>query len=146
MNKPQNGTAAAPKLARPRALIVEDEPTITLYLAACLEELGYEVASTGSALAALAVARKTGNFCVAFIDLGLPDSSGLELISTLQALRPDIRVVIASGYGEMALRDSDSWGIPVIVLSKPFDRAKVADALRQLGLAVLEGGDPAARE
>ena len=116
------------------ALIVDDEPLIAMYLCACLERLGFQVRSAGSATEALSIAAENGGFGVAFVDLGLPDRSGLELIASLRAKHRNLPVVVASGYGEMALRDADGWRGPVAILSKPFDEAMVAGALEKLGL------------
>ena len=117
-----------------RALIVDDEPLIAMYLCSCLERLGFRVSSAGSAAEALSIAAENGAFGVAFIDLGLPDQSGLELIASLRAKNRNLPVVVASGYGDMALRDADGWRGPVAILPKPFDENMVADALGKLGL------------
>ena len=70
---------------------------------------------------------------VAFIDVGLPDRSGIEVARELRARWPSLRVAIATGYGEQA-RSRVQRDAQTTFLSKPFDTADVAAALRSLGL------------
>jgi CheY-like chemotaxis protein len=115
------------------ALIVEDEPLVRMVLADTLEELGFEVVQAASAREGMASAERLIAFQVAFVDVGLPDRSGIELARELRSRWPHLRIAIASGYGGQAI------GIfandpRVTALSKPFDSAAVAAALSKLGI------------
>src|SRR5882757_1982168 len=103
------------------ALVVDDETTIGSYLAETLDEMGFSASVAGTCAEALEISRTHGAFTVAFIDLALPDGSGLELISDLQAMHPGLHIVIASGYGSMAVHDIDDNNRPPPVLSKPYN-------------------------
>lgn len=116
----------------PRALIVEDEPAVSTYLRQELEELGYEVQEAGTFGMAMGMLKPDYSFDVAFIDLGLPDRSGLELITEVQRLQPYLPVVWATGYGHMVRSDmSESLQSPVL-LTKPYNREAILVALNAL--------------
>ncbi len=121
---------------RPLALVVDDEVLISMYLAETLEEMGFAVTTAGTAEEALAIVNGDAAFKVAFIDLGLPGRSGLELIAELKTLQPKLPIVIASGYGLMAARDVDDNNRAPAVLSKPYDGKKVVGVLTELGIAI----------
>ena len=121
---------------RPAALVVDDEVLISMYLAETLEEMGFAVTTAGTAEEALAIVNTDATFKVAFIDLGLPGRSGLELIAELKSIQPKLPVVIASGYGLMAARDVDDNNRAPAVLSKPYDGKKILGVLTDLRIAI----------
>jgi len=114
-------------------LVVDDEPMVVQYLETELQSQGYRVYSANSAEQALEVARRYGPLDAALVDLALPNSSGLELISKLRELQGDLLVIIASGYAHLAVRDQDA-SPAAAVLGKPFDAGSLARCLRGLGL------------
>jgi PAS domain S-box-containing protein len=124
---------ARPQKGEPVALIVEDEPLIRMFLADLLGDVGYRTVQVSSAREALGECERSSSVDVAFIDVGLPDRSGIEVAAELRSRWPGLRVAIASGYGDQARarvqRDANTT-----FLSKPFDAAAVAAALHSLGL------------
>lgn len=121
---------------KPLALVVDDELEIGKFLADALDEMGFEACTVGTCAEALASSQKHGAFTVAFIDLALPDGSGLELISELRSLQPGLPIVIASGYASMAVLDRDEYNRAPPVLSKPYESKDVADILIGLGITI----------
>lgn len=121
---------------KPSALVVDDEALVSMFLAEKLEEMGFDVSTAGSAEEALALTHANQAFTVAFIDLGLPGRSGLELIADLQSLHPKLPVVISSGYGSMAERDIDDHNRPPTILPKPYDGKKVLSVLTGLSIPI----------
>jgi ActR/RegA family two-component response regulator len=122
--------------ARPSALVVEDEAVIGRYLADTLDDMGFQSSAVTTCEEALQVTATHGRFTVAFIDLALPDRSGLELIAELKARDPNLPIVIASGYGAMAVNDIDDNNQPPPVLCKPYDAKVVAAVLKDLGIHI----------
>ncbi|MGH8175196.1 MAG: response regulator [Steroidobacter sp.] len=115
------------------ALIVEDEPLVRMFLADTLEEASFTVVQAASAGEALQAVERLHSIDVAFIDVGLPDRSGLELAAEFRERWPDLNIAIASGYGDQVrsrLRDDAR----VTFLGKPFDAAAVGAALKTLGV------------
>lgn len=121
---------------RPSALVVEDEAVIGRYLADTLDDMGFQASAVCSFDEALEVTATHGRFTVAFVDLALPERSGLELIAELKSRHPELPIVIASGYGAMAINDTDDNNQPPPVLCKPYDAKVVAEVLTQLGIPI----------
>ncbi|MCU0982206.1 MAG: response regulator, partial [Pirellulaceae bacterium] len=134
--------AAAPALEKPppggsgeRILLVDDHALVRDAMRSLLEQLGYRAIDFGRPLEALAAFRAhPHDFDLVLTDLSMSEMNGAELARELLIARPDIPVIISSGY-ELAgvaqhLRD---LGIRE-VLTKPIQREGLAAALmRALG-------------
>ena len=80
-------------------LVVEDEEMLSELLKASLEALGYTVITASSGDQALSIYETLGEeIALVISDLGLPGMSGRDLFQKIRALRPEARVVIATGY------------------------------------------------
>jgi len=110
-------------------LIVEDVVLVRVATAAMLEQLGYPVAEAGDGHRALAALAKNPAIGVMVADLGLPGMPGRELIEKARALRPSLRIVVASGYSR-ASGSGDPVFRDVQYLPKPFDIAELERAVR----------------
>lgn len=121
------------------ALVVDDEPTVCEFLSQALEDMGYAVEPAHNVQSALKVVKSNHPFDVAFIDLGLPDQSGLELIAEIKRIQPSLPIVLATSYAYMAEHDVDDNDGPPVVLAKPYDRQSITDVLRGLGFATPGG-------
>lgn len=84
-----------------RILLVDDEPLLRRAFRALLEASGYEVSEAGSAKEALEKTRAESPALV-FLDLGLPDRSGLEVAREITR-ESDVRVVAITGRSEPGL-------------------------------------------
>jgi len=115
---------AAP-VAGIRLLFVEDDPLVRESVVPALEKAGFEVFTAESADHALALLDTGAAVDIVFSDVVMPGSmSGIELAASLRARRPQVGVVLTTGYSEQRV------SIPgVQVLPKPYD---IADALRVL--------------
>jgi len=114
-------------------LVVDDEPLVRMDLAKELGECGFEVIQAASAREGLAAAVLRNTIDFAIVDIGLPDRSGLDLATEFRARWPDMKIAIASGYGESAMGRLRS-DPQVTFLAKPFDRAALARAMEKLGI------------
>jgi DNA-binding response OmpR family regulator len=113
-----------------KALLVEDEVLIAALAVDALEELGYQIVEAATARAALEHARAgIDTFAVAIIDVGLPDGRGDALALELRALRADLPIIIATGYGESGL-DGGLRDKQIIVLGKPYDISQLHAAIK----------------
>ena len=81
-----------------KILVVDDDPSIGALLAEALKVTGYQTIHCTHPKDALAVSVKE-NFELAFIDINLPDMSGLELASKIKHHNPIRDVVFITGYG-----------------------------------------------
>ena len=115
-------------------LLVEDEPFVAMVAQQLLEDDGFSVthAATGSQALSCAVQDATA-LDAAIVDLGLPDMRGEDLVRQLRALRDDLPVVIASGYGlaemSVAFQGMGRMGF----VSKPYDGRALYRALSDAG-------------
>lgn len=109
-----------------RILLVEDELLIQMLAVDQLESLGFTVETAASATEAMNKIKLIGDLEAAVVDLGLPDRKGDILIREMRALYPSMPIVVASGYGETAVRNSFEDDRRITFLAKPY----VADDLK----------------
>jgi PAS domain S-box-containing protein len=109
---PASGTAApavrsdamaAPERASGTVLIVDDEETIRISAQRMIERAGFSVLIASGGREAIRVFREHQNdvSCV-LLDLTMPDLDGAETFRELRGIRPDVRVILTSGYSEEA--------------------------------------------
>ena len=120
------------------ALVVDDELAICEYMSDVLKGVGIEVYCAQSVESALDIADSRLSLDVAFVDLSLPDRTGLELISELRQLRPQLPIVVATAYAGMAKADLEESPTPQLVLSKPYDEAAILDVLTRLNIPLTQ--------
>jgi PAS domain S-box-containing protein len=108
----------------PVVLIVEDEPMVRLAAVDMVASLGFRALQAGDGEAALAILKAGERVDVLFTDVGLPGMRGPELAGAAKALRPDLKVVFASGYG-----DADEAFGGAARLGKPYLQEELAEAL-----------------
>src|ERR1700694_2567183 len=105
-----------------KVLLVEDEALVAMVAVETLNELGFEVVEATTARAALNHFGADGaQFEFAVVDFGLPDCPGEQLIAELKALRPDLPIIVASGYNEDLLRSRIKLVDRLAFLNKPYD-------------------------
>ena len=113
-----------------KLLLVDDDLPLRRNLTRQLERHGFEVMGTGSLQEAYDVASETLPD-YALIDLNLSDGHGMELVKTLRELRPQIRVVVLTGYDSIASSVLATKAGAVGYLAKPVQPDDVIAALRE---------------
>lgn len=142
MNPPEDGSSSADSssgskgVAHPgagrRLLLVDDDPPLRRSMARALERRGFEVVAVES----LAEARDRAwahRPQYAVLDIRLADGSGLDLVQILREIRPEIRIVIVTGYGYVATAVAAIKAASVAYLAKPVDADDVIAALLKSG-------------
>lgn len=117
-------------------LVVDDDPLVATGTVAMLEDLGHTVLEAGSAAAALALLDDRMEVDLVITDHAMPDMTGVELARTLSQIRPNLKVILATGYADLPSPAGDDFDLPR--LSKPFLQAELAQMIAQH--APLEGG------
>lgn len=88
-------------------LIVDDNKTIRLSLSVLLKHAGYESEAVASPDEALVSARTRPDLQLAVIDMNFSDTTsgeeGLELLQRLKVLRPEVPVILITGWGSIPL-------------------------------------------
>jgi PAS domain S-box-containing protein len=123
-------------------LFVDDEELLAQMGHDMLSRLGYRVTACGSSLEALATfQRSPGDFDLVITDQTMPDMTGLDLARRMLQIRPDIPIILCTGYSNLVdEKKAKSVGIREFVL-KPLTKGMVATLIRQaLGDKGKEGG------
>ncbi|CAA2159932.1 Blue-light-activated protein [Methylobacterium brachiatum] len=79
-------------------LVVEDFPDVRQTAVQLLEGLGYQVLDAYNGQAALEILQAHPEIQVLFTDVRMPGMNGLELAEIARRHRPDLKVVLTSGY------------------------------------------------
>lgn len=93
--------AAQAAAARPkqRIMVVDDEKMLLILTAELLRDAGYEVVTAPSGFECLDLFRLSPrDFDLVLLDLNMPLMDGEETFQRLRALRPDVRVMLCTGY------------------------------------------------
>ncbi len=122
-------------------LVVDDEAVVRDAVRLILGSEGWKVAQAGDATAALAHEALAGCRMI-FCDMMLPGQSGLDLVRELRRRRPDVPIVLITGYAtfENAARALEAGA--TAFLAKPFDDTELLNHARP----VLERTETGGRE
>jgi signal transduction histidine kinase/CheY-like chemotaxis protein len=126
---------AARELPRGRGemvMVVDDERSLVALAEETLAELGYEPAGFDSSVTALEAFRaEPQRFDLVLTDETMPDLSGVELAREIRRLRPDLPIVLMSGYSGAKLTERAQATGVAEVLRKPLVRRDIAEALER---------------
>lgn len=112
---------------RGTVLVVDDEDLVRASTAHMLSELGYSVIEAGSAEDALTVLDTPSTIDLLVTDHLMPGITGTDLAKRARTLRPNLRILVISGYAETKGISSD---LPR--LTKPFKQTDLAASLARL--------------
>ncbi|MGB8274739.1 MAG: ActR/PrrA/RegA family redox response regulator transcription factor [Alphaproteobacteria bacterium] len=113
-------------------LIVEDDAPMRNRLGRALERRGFKVVLAESfAEAKVRIAEIPPAYAV--VDMKLSDGSGLDIVAALREARPDTRIVMLTGYGNIASAVAAVKAGAIDYLSKPADADMVTAALLTTG-------------
>jgi CheY-like chemotaxis protein len=112
-------------------LLVEDEKSVRVTVAAFLEDLDYRVLVAESPRTAQALASKQpGLIDLLITDIVMPQMSGHELARTLVENSPGMKCVFMSGYSAGTVAGRGELVQGQVFLSKPFSKFELARAVR----------------
>ena len=116
-----------------RILIVDDEWPIVKMESQILERLGYRVSTCTGSLEALALfSQKPTDFDLVITDMTMPDMTGDRLAAALMEIRPDIPVILCTGYSNRNSEEAaDALGIKAFAY-KPIVKADLAKTIRKV--------------
>jgi signal transduction histidine kinase len=131
----------SPLGGRRRILLVEDDDDVIRATAEILRDAGFEVATAATGAQALAVLRSDTRVDLLFTDVAMPGGvDGVALAEAGLEARPDLKVLLTSGYSETLLREHGRLhDLPI--LAKPYHRDELVRRLQGLlRPAETEGG------
>ncbi len=117
-----------------RVLVVDDEAAVLDVAKCALERAGYQVQTATTGPQALEVLRSSNHFGLILLDMSMPGMSGIDAVTEIRAVNPNLPILLCSGYSEVEMRKR-SEGLAVSgFVQKPFTakslREKVAFHLR----------------
>jgi signal transduction histidine kinase/CheY-like chemotaxis protein len=110
-------------------LLVDDEQLVRASTADMLTDLGYRVVEAQTAEDALRKLDEELHVDILITDHLMPGMTGAELARAVAQRRPDLRVLLISGYAE-----AEGVGLEFVRLTKPFRQAELAKALLELAV------------
>lgn len=141
--KPKSATEHAVPAARgsERILLIDDEPFLAELGKQMLERLGYQVdVCTGSREALDRFRDEPRSFDLILTDMTMPEMTGDQLAAGMLEIRPDIPIILCTGYSKKLLnRNAGDLGVRA-VLMKPLRHAELARTVRKVLDGSIAGG------
>jgi len=115
-----------------RILFVDDEEVLVDLGHSMLSGLGYQVVGRTSCMEALEFFRtRPGRFDLVITDMTMPNMTGIELAQKLMLIRPDIPIILCTGFSEVITPDrAKKLGIRELIM-KPIILEQLAAAIRR---------------
>ncbi len=116
-----------------RILWVDDELEMATMISQMLQRLGYKVVVSTSSTEALDMFKADpGRFDLVITDMAMPKMTGMELASELLSIRPEVPIILCSGFAEtMTEERAKSIGIRDFIV-KPIRKSEIAAAIRRV--------------
>jgi two-component system, cell cycle sensor histidine kinase and response regulator CckA len=133
-------TAHAPEVEPPPAdlagtgtvLLVEDEDAVRVFAARALKNKGYKVLQARTGEQALDILRDTADVDLMITDMMMPGMDGGTLARLIRVERPEIRIIIISGYSEEVARGDIVDTADFHFLPKPFSLSQLAGKVKDV--------------
>jgi CheY-like chemotaxis protein len=134
----RSSPAEASALGSETVLLVEDDQGVLEVVTAMMEDLGYRVLTALNGLEALSILERGEPIELLFTDLVMPHGiSGGDLALRARQMRPELKILLGSGYSARMSPDTATAIADLPILGKPYRRDELAAKLR----SVLSGGD-----
>lgn len=118
-------------------LVIDDEEMVRRVAKAVLELYGYRVLAAEHGEQGLAVyQQRQDEIQVVLLDLQMPQMGGEETYRRLRLIRPDVRVILSSGYSDTEALGRFAGKDLAGFIKKPYTAAQLAEVVRQ----ALKGG------
>jgi CheY-like chemotaxis protein len=114
-----------------RILVIDDEDAARGLLQAVLEHFSYRVLPARSGSEGLGLfARQSEDVDLIILDLTMPGMSGAQALPKLRAIRPEVPIIVSSGYDQTeALRQCGESTVDGF-LQKPFSLTQLSETVR----------------
>ncbi len=128
-------TAASTPIPRgtERILLVDDDKSLIQSVQHMLKRLGYKViGKTSSALALKIFHAQPDIFDLVITDMTMPHMTGVELANELLSIRPDIPIILCTGFSDMInKKGAEAQGIRELIM-KPINTRNMAETIRRV--------------
>jgi CheY-like chemotaxis protein len=106
-------------------LLVDDDALVSMNTANMLMDLGHNVVESHSATHALQFLASDAKFDVVVTDYAMPGMNGLDLATKIRQMKPEMPVILATGYAELPSHST----LDFPRLAKPYSQGELADLL-----------------
>jgi PAS domain S-box-containing protein len=118
---------------RKTILVVDDEELVRSMVLKRLEILGYDTIAASDGDAGVRIFQTLSNqIDLVILDLAMPKMNGVEALGELIRIKPDVKVILSSGYTEDVVMRSFPGKRPVGVLHKPYKMEELKGELERL--------------
>jgi CheY-like chemotaxis protein len=109
-------------------LVVDDEETVREMARRALEYSGFKVLLADSGVGAIDLyKRHPGDLVMVLLDLSMPGMSGQETLPELRKIRPEVPIIVSSGYSESeTMRLFEGHNVSAF-LQKPYTSSRLAE-------------------
>jgi len=116
-----------------KLLVVDDDPGVLEVASETLARAGFEVLRARDGAAALAAFREqAGEIRAVLLDLNMPGASGEDTFDAIRRIRPDVKIILISGYSQERTTGRFADSEPVSFLQKPFLPSTLLERVRAL--------------
>ncbi len=114
-------------------LLIDDEPTIRMFIVEMLEENGYRVLEAADGASGLRIIQSDARIDLLITDVGLPGGiNGRQVADAGRVARPGLKVLFITGYAENAVVGNGYLQAGMEVITKPFVVADLGKKVRDL--------------
>ena len=113
-------------------LVVEDEDEVRRLTHSILRELGYAVVAAGSPADALAILAHNREVALLMTDVVMPGMNGRKLADEALRLKPDLKILFATGYTRNAMLHNGTFDDGVELIMKPFTFEALAEKVAKV--------------
>jgi len=114
-------------------LVVEDDPKVLRLTVTRLEELGYQVVAAMNGPKAMDILKRREDIDLVLSDVVMPGGmTGFDVADQALALRPDLKVLLATGYAKGVEPHDAAENGEYRILRKPYGMKELAQVLREL--------------
>jgi CheY-like chemotaxis protein len=114
-------------------LVVEDEEALRQAVVRLLQRAGFEVSEAANGTAAIDLLRaEGGQIDVILLDMNIPGASSHEIAAVAAQVRPDLKVVLTSAYGEEIVRTTASAPQTCSFIRKPYQLDVLVQTLQNV--------------
>ena len=108
-------------------LVVDDEVAVRRVAKAMLEHLGYAVLVAENGLEGVTIfEQRAADITAVLLDMTMPVMDGEHALQHMRAIRPDVPVLVSSGYSEVVARARFNDSVSVDFIQKPYTVAELA--------------------
>ena len=131
--EPQPSVKEPPAREGKTILVVDDEPSVRMFISEALKEFGYEIVEASNAASGLNLLDSNAQFDLLITDVGLPGGmNGRQLADAAHRTRPQLPVLFVTGYAEKSALEKNKLGTGLHFLHKPFSVELLASRVREV--------------